>query len=102
MLLASGAALLIRSVVNLYAIDPGMDTQGVAVLDVAASAAMKRAERQQMMRTLLGEVEQLPGVRSAALTSKLPLRGSGDNWGIIVEGAAGPPRLHHGLPHRLP
>ena len=39
-----------------------------------------------MLRTLLGELEQLPGVRSAALTTKLPLRGSGDNWGIAVEG----------------
>ena len=39
-----------------------------------------------MLRTLVGELEQLPGVRSAALTSKLPLRGSGDNWGITVEG----------------
>ncbi|HKI03261.1 MAG TPA: ADOP family duplicated permease [Thermoanaerobaculia bacterium] len=85
-LLASGAGLLIRTVVNLYAIDPGMDTSGVAVLDVAAGAAMKRPERQQRMHTLIGELEQLPGVRSAALTSKLPLRGSGDNWGITIEG----------------
>ncbi len=85
-LLASGAGLLIRSVVNLYAIDPGLETHGVAVLDVAVNATTKTAERQQMMRTLLGELEHLPGVRSAALTSKLPLRGRGDNWGITVEG----------------
>ena len=85
-LLASGAGLLIRSVVNLYAIDPGVETRGVAVLDIAANAALKTAERQQMLRTLLGELEHLPGVRSAALTSKLPLRGRGDNWGITVEG----------------
>lgn len=85
-LLAAGAGLLIRSVVNLYAIDPGVDTRGVAVLDVTAGAALKTAERQQTMRTLLTEMEQLPGIRSAALTSKLPLRGSGDSWGITVEG----------------
>jgi putative ABC transport system permease protein len=47
---------------------------------------MKTAERQQTMRTLLGELERLPGVRSAALTTKLPLRGNGDNWGITIEG----------------
>ncbi len=85
-LLASGAALLIRSVVNLYAIDPGVETEGVAVIDIAANATLKRAERQQIFRTLLGELEQLPGVRSAALTSRMPLRGGGDNWGITVEG----------------
>jgi len=85
-LLAAGAGLLVRSVVNLYAIDPGMDTQGVAVLDVTAGAAMPEAELQRTLRALLLELEQLPGVRSAALTSKLPLRGPGDNWGITVEG----------------
>lgn len=85
-LLTAGAGLLIRSVVNLYDIDPGVDTRGVAVLDLTADAALKTAERQQTMRTLLAELEQLPGVRSAALTSKLPLRGSGDSWGITVEG----------------
>jgi predicted permease len=85
-LLAAGTGLLIRSVVNLYAIDPGLDTRGVAVLDVVAGASTQTAERQQTLRALLGELEHLPGVRSAALTTKLPLRGSGDSWGITVEG----------------
>src|SRR5436305_310672 len=85
-LLAAGAGLLIRSVVNLYGIDPGVDIRGVAVLDLVTGAGMKTTERQQMMRTLLDELGRLPGVRSAALTSKLPLRGNGDSWGITIEG----------------
>lgn len=85
-LLASGAGLLIRSVINLYAIDPGVDTQGVAVLDLASNASMQREERQRTFRNLLDELQHLPGVRSAGLTTKLPLRGSGDNWGIEIEG----------------
>lgn len=85
-ILAAGAGLLVRSVVNLYAIDPGVETRGVAVLDVTAGAVMKEPEVQRTMRTLLDELAQLPGMRSAALTSKLPLRGSGDSWGIVVEG----------------
>lgn len=85
-LLAAGAGLLIRSVVNLYGIDPGVDTRGVAVLDLVIGAGMKTAERQQTMHTLMIELERLPGVRSAALTTKLPLRGNGDNWGITLEG----------------
>ena len=85
-LLTAGAALLVRSVVNLYGINPGLETRGVAVVDLVAGAGMKDTERHQMLRTLLTEVEHLPGVRSAALTTKLPLRGSGDNWGITIEG----------------
>jgi predicted permease len=85
-LLAAGAGLLIRSVVNLYAIDPGVDLRGIAVLDVVAAAATPKAERQQTLRGLLAELERLPGVRSVGHTSKLPLRGTGDSWGITVEG----------------
>ncbi len=85
-LLTAGAALLIRSVVNLYAIDPGLETRGVAVLDLVAGEATKTPERRQTLRSLLDEMEQLPGVSAAALTTKLPLRGNGDNWGITVEG----------------
>src|SRR5436305_13606729 len=47
---------------------------------------MKTTERQQTMRILLDELGRLPGVRSAALTTKLPLRGNGDSWGITIEG----------------
>ncbi|HYN20869.1 MAG TPA: ABC transporter permease, partial [Thermoanaerobaculia bacterium] len=85
-LLAAGAALLVRSVANLYAIDPGLETQGVAVVDLASGANLERLERQQRLSALLEELAHLPGVESAALTSKLPLRGPGDSWGIQVEG----------------
>ena len=38
MLIATGAALLVRSVANRYAIDPGINVNGVAVVDAIASA----------------------------------------------------------------
>jgi predicted permease len=85
-LMAAGAALLVRSVANLYAIDPGIDTRGVAVVDVLAPTAMPEAERQQGWHRIGGALRALPGVQAAAATSKLPLRGSGDNWGITVVG----------------
>ena len=85
-LLAAGAALLVRSVSKLYAIDPGLDARGVAVLDIAMGASTTPPERQQVLARLLTELRALPGVRLASVTQKLPLRGSGDNWGFAVQG----------------
>ncbi|HEX8692656.1 MAG TPA: ADOP family duplicated permease [Longimicrobium sp.] len=85
-LMAAGAALLVRSVSNLYAIDPGVDTRGVAVIDVALGADVPTERRQQTVRELVAALGQLPGVRSAGAAQKIPLRGSGDNWGLAVVG----------------
>lgn len=85
LLMASGAALLIRSVANLQAIDPGMETEGIAVVDVAAPATSDVERRTQALRELVEAMEPLPGVASAAAVQKLPLRGGGDNWGIRIE-----------------
>ena len=85
-LMASGAALLVRSVANLYAIDPGVDTEGVAVLDVVMGADMAQQRRTQTVTDLTAALATLPGAKSAASTQRLPLRGGGDSWGILVEG----------------
>jgi putative ABC transport system permease protein len=85
-LMVSGAALLIRSVANLRAIDPGVEVEGVAVLDVVAPATAEPEQRRQTIRELTRELAALPGVESAAAVQKLPLRGPGDSWGIQVEG----------------
>ena len=86
MLIASGAALLARSVSNLYAIDPGIETDGVAVLDVVTSGSQGISERQRTIRELLATLAQLPGVQYAAASHKLPLRGNGSSTGMAVEG----------------
>ena len=86
MLIAAGAALLTRSVNNLYAVDPGVETRGVAVVDVAFAATMPSADRGRIRSEIVRQLGELPGVRSAAVAQKLPLRGSGDNWGITVIG----------------
>jgi predicted permease len=86
MTMSAGAALLIRSVANLAAIDPGVNRAGVAVVDVAASARLDGPARLRLLRDVVAELGSLPGVASAAAVQKLPLRGSGDNWGIRIEG----------------
>jgi len=86
LLLAAGAALLIRSVENRRAIDPGVDVERVAVVDVMLPESIDSARTPSLLRELVAAVGDLPGVESAASTQHLPLRGSGDNWGIRVEG----------------
>ncbi|HVS15842.1 MAG TPA: ADOP family duplicated permease [Thermoanaerobaculia bacterium] len=86
LLLMSGAALLVRSVANLRAIDPALDVGRVAVIDVQIPATLGAARMPQLLGELVAAVEALPEVESAASTQRLPLRGSSDNWGIQVEG----------------
>ena len=85
-LLAAGAGLLIRSVANLRAIDPGVDTRDVVVVDATMPTRLTNAERRQAILGVLPSLQALPGVRSVAATQKLPLRGNGDNWGMTIQG----------------
>ena len=85
-LLAAGAGLLIRSVANLRGIDPGLDLDRVAVVDATLPARLNSEERRQAILGVLPALQAVPGVRSVAAAQKLPLRGSGDNWGIGIVG----------------
>ena len=88
MLVASGAALLLRSVANLYDISPGVDTRGVAVVDVVSNRNLDGDVRIQTIDRILASLEQLPGVQSAGAAMKIPLRGGGDSWSVYAEGEA--------------
>jgi predicted permease len=86
MLVASAAALLMRSVDRLYSIDAGIATKNRVVLDFIASADQTVVQKRQQMQALKAEVERLPGVVSVAGAAKLPLRGNGNSFDIAVEG----------------
>lgn len=85
-LLTAGAGLLIRSVGNLRAIDPGVRVDDVVVLDATMPARLSVEERRRVLLDVLPSLQALPAVTSVAAVQKLPLRGSGDNWGIAVRG----------------
>jgi predicted permease len=86
MLIASAAGLLVRSVANLYAIDPGVETRSVAVVDVTPSAELNNVQRRQGLEEIAAALLEVPGVTSTAAAMKLPLRGNGNSFGITVEG----------------
>jgi predicted permease len=68
MLIASGAALLVRSVSNLYSIRAGIEPKGVAVLDLLASRTMPDSMKVRTMDRVVEAIEQLPSVSEAAQT----------------------------------
>jgi len=83
-IVATGAALLARSVVKLYALDAGVRTDGVAVVDVLLGSG-NRARLEQTINDLTRALGGLPGVRSVGAVQVLPLRGGGYNLGMRIE-----------------
>ena len=76
-MIASGAALLARSVANMYAVQPGVRVDGVAVVDVVFDGTLDRASREQTLEELERALRELPGVASVGAAQQLPLRGGG-------------------------
>ena len=78
-----GAGLMIRTVQNLVAVDPGFNTDSVLSFQlsvVQASAADENGASPAVATTgsqLIERLEGLPGVASASLVSDVPLTGNG-------------------------
>ncbi|HEV2851351.1 MAG TPA: ABC transporter permease [Thermoanaerobaculia bacterium] len=91
LVLVACAALLIRSVSRLTAIDPGFDPAGRLTLKVWLPSARYPTgpEQTAFYDRMLAKVETLPGVATAGLVSTLPL-GDFDRVSIDAEGLAIP------------
>ncbi len=83
--LVVGASLLMRSVLRLYQVDTGIDTAGAIALDLIATD-LDEEGRRAFFDSLIERAGSIPGVRSAALTNRLPLRDGGVQGPIKVEG----------------
>jgi putative ABC transport system permease protein len=92
-----GAGLMIRSVRNIAALDPGFDPASIATLRVsvprapapeaaAPGAAPQSAEPVVRGRTLLERVRAVPGVAAVALGTDLPLDGNASATTYAAEG----------------
>jgi predicted permease len=90
--LLAGAALLIRSLTNLYRLDPGFQPDHVLV--VHTPLAYPRydavARRVSFYDQVLSKVQALPAVLSAGFTTWVPLTNSGGASGITIEGRPEP------------
>lgn len=84
-----GATLLIESLAHLYRVDPGFEAAHLLTMHIALPGARydTGAKYIAFYDQLIQRTESLPGVRSAALTTTLPMTGS---MGIPVQPAEGP------------
>lgn len=71
-----GAGLLVRSLLELQAVDPGFQTENRLTFRIGLpdGAYPERAEQGRFWTTLLEEIDSAPGVLGAGATSGLPLR----------------------------
>ena len=88
-----GAALLLRSFVQLQRTDPGFSPQGILTARVALPRnRYEEPERQAaFVQALLERLQAIPGARSAAIASNPPMDDGGAYWAFSVEGVEPPP-----------
>lgn len=86
--LAIGAGLLVRSFVELRAVDPGFDDARTLTLEVSlpSSSYPDAPSTRRYFDLLRAEVEALPGVEAAGGTTSLPLASSIGDWGVRIRG----------------
>jgi putative ABC transport system permease protein len=84
LLLLCGAALMLRSFVELSRVNPGFQTEHLLTMKIAlpSGAYPRSAQTLDYLDRLLGRLRALPGVQSAAAASTLPLSGESD-WGTF-------------------
>jgi len=71
-----GAGLLTRTLLQLYAVDPGFDLANVLSLQAPDFAGQNRDTRLQFSREVLERVKGQSAVQAAAMASQAPLGGS--------------------------
>jgi predicted permease len=84
LLLLVGALLFVRSFYNLTTFDAGLRQDGVTVVFVGLTREAAPGNDVAFQRELLDAVRAIPGIRSAATTTNVPLLGSSWTHGIRI------------------
>src|SRR5262245_12371013 len=87
LVLVVGAGLLIRSFLQVRAVDPGFEAENVLPMSIALPQT-KYPEQQQVAifyKEVLQRAKTTPGVQAAGLIAGLPLSGSSSTWGFTTE-----------------
>jgi predicted permease len=86
--LSIGAGLMLRSLWNLQAVDPGFDPHhGLTLaLEISHHQFLTPVQESQFLDQVLVRVRALPGVETAGAVDDLPLAGNGSSQPVAVEG----------------
>ena len=87
-----GAGLLINSFMRLRSVDPGFRPEKLLTMKIVLPETRypDRVARSTFYTELLRRVETVPGVKSAAVATNLPLTDNGNSIGISIEGRPDP------------
>ena len=88
MTLLAGSGLLLRSFQNLSRVELGFNPSGALVFHAGARWDEDRARIGRMQESLVAELQRLPGVQAAGMTSFLPASGATLRYQVALEGAA--------------
>jgi predicted permease len=91
LILLVGAGLLLRGFYRLSGTEPGLVADHVLTAHLPVPAEQIEGSTPRLFRPLLQEVRNLPGVRSAAVISMLPIQEAWTNSNFAVEGRPLPP-----------
>lgn len=93
LVLLIGAGLLINSFLRLRNVDPGFRTENLLTMRIVLPDLKyeRKAQRSAFYTDLVQRVQSLAGVRSAAVTTNLPLYLQGNSISISIEGRPEPP-----------
>ena len=101
LVLLVGSGLLLRTIRNLWSVNPGFDAHQLIAFKVGLSPSLSATAdaTRTAMQQMLDRIRQAPGVEAADLTNLVPLDG-GDNGGPFWLGTT-PPASPQDAPHAL-
>jgi putative ABC transport system permease protein len=95
LILLAGAGLMIRSLRERLAVEPGFNPAGVLAARVSLPRNYVPAARTDFVERLVARLNDLPGVDVAAVGTDLPLRGNSNAATLLVEAPGAVPIRHY-------
>ena len=93
LVLLCGAGLMLRSVWNLLRLNPGFDAGHVLTFSLGQSPANANSSGERVLQAVeqtVDRIQNAPGVKSAGITSMIPLGGSDNEMPFYVNGRPRP------------